>query len=271
MAVGSREARLTGAAEVPGRQADAASVGTAHIGRDVPHPLLGVICCHSNCATVNHLTAVGLAVVLTLRAGFALVIVGAAAVEISHQTVALSLIVTGVRAAAVILHLTGCTSEALRAFTYEAVDQGLAAPSVPTGTAGTAGPLNLTVPTLKPRLANTLVASGHLLAGPSILTLTMAAVHIDFTVLANPSRKAGTVISTNQVFARVSIVARLPRTLINVYLAGLARPLLRTEAFEAVLHVHAGPALSTGAGGTFVCVFSTGGPGPSCWTVTLKA
>lgn len=39
----------------------------------------------------------------------------------------------------------------------------------------------------------------------------------DVTVLAHPSRKAGTVISTNQVFARVSIEARLdPRTLKNV-------------------------------------------------------
>ena len=39
----------------------------------------------------------------------------------------------------------------------------------------------------------------------------------DVTVPAHPSAKAGTDISTNQVFARVSIDARLdPRTLINV-------------------------------------------------------
>lgn len=38
----------------------------------------------------------------------------------------------------------------------------------------------------------------------------------DVTVLAHPSTKAATVISTNQVFARVSIEARLLRTLINV-------------------------------------------------------
>jgi len=38
----------------------------------------------------------------------------------------------------------------------------------------------------------------------------------DVTVLAHPSTKAGTVISTNQVFARVSIEARLPCTFINV-------------------------------------------------------
>lgn len=184
---------------------------------------------------------------------------------------ALGLIVTWVRAAGVILHLTSCTSEALQAFTHEPVQQGVAAATVPTWTAGTAVSLNLAVPTHESWLANTLVASGHLLAGPSILTLTMATVHIDVTVLANPSTKAGTVISTNQVFARVSIEARLPRTLINVYLAGLARPVRRTDAFEAVLHVHAGSSLSTGARGTFICVFSTGRPRPACRTVTLKS
>lgn len=54
MAVGASESRLTGAAEVPSRQADAATVGSAHIGRDVPHPLLGIVGCHGNRATVNH-------------------------------------------------------------------------------------------------------------------------------------------------------------------------------------------------------------------------
>lgn len=61
-------------------------------------------------------------------------------------------------------HLTGCTSEALRAFTHESVQQGVAAAPVPTRTAGTAVPLNLTVSAHESRLANTLVASGHLLA-----------------------------------------------------------------------------------------------------------
>lgn len=51
------------------------------------------------------LTLVSLAVVLELWTGLALVIVWAAAVEISHQAVALGLIVTWVRAARVILHL----------------------------------------------------------------------------------------------------------------------------------------------------------------------
>lgn len=55
MAVGASESRLAGAAEVPGGQADATAVGAAHIGRDVPHPLLGVIGCHGNGAAVNHL------------------------------------------------------------------------------------------------------------------------------------------------------------------------------------------------------------------------
>lgn len=40
----------------------------------------------------------------------------------------------------------------------------------------------------------------------------------------------------------------------HTYLAGLACPLWKTEAFEAVLHVDACPALSTGAGGTFISV-----------------
>ncbi len=40
----------------------------------------------------------------------------------------------------------------------------------------------------------------------------------------------------------------------QTYLAGLSRPLWRTEAFEAVLHVDAGSTLSTGAGRTFICV-----------------
>lgn len=173
---------------------------------------------------------------------------------------ALGLVVTRVWAAWVVLHLAGCASETLRAFTHESIQQSMAATAVPARAASTAVPLNLAVSTHETRLANTLVASGHLLAGPSILTLSMAAVHIAVTVLAHPSMKAGTVISTNQVFARVSIEARLHRTLINVYLAGFARPLRRTEAFKAVLHVDAGPALTTGAGGTFICVFSTGRP-----------
>lgn len=135
---------------------------------------------------------------------------------------ALGLVVTRVWAAWVVLHLAGCASETLRAFTHESIQQSMAATAVPARAASTAVPLNLAVSTHETRLANTLVASGHLLAGPSILTLSMAAVHI--------------------------------------YLAGFARPLWRTEAFEAVLHVDAGPTLTTGAGGTFICVFSTGRP-----------
>lgn len=38
----------------------------------------------------------------------------------------------------------------------------------------------------------------------------------DVTVLSSPSLKAVTVISTNQIFASVSIFARLPHTLIHV-------------------------------------------------------
>lgn len=42
----------------------------------------------------------------------------------------------------------------------------------------------------------------------------------------------------------------------RTYLAGLPRPLWRTETLEAVLHVDAGSALSTGAGGAFVRVWN---------------
>lgn len=54
MAVGAGESRLTGAAEVAGGQAHAAAVGAAHVGRDVPHPSLGVVGRHGNRAAVNH-------------------------------------------------------------------------------------------------------------------------------------------------------------------------------------------------------------------------
>ncbi len=42
----------------------------------------------------------------------------------------------------------------------------------------------------------------------------------------------------------------------HTYLACLACPLWRAETFEAVLHVDAGSTLSTGVGGTFICVWN---------------
>ena len=54
MAVGPAEARLAPAAEVSRRLADAAPVGTAHVGGDVPHPLLGVVGRHGDSAAVDH-------------------------------------------------------------------------------------------------------------------------------------------------------------------------------------------------------------------------
>lgn len=83
MAVGASESRLAGAAEVPSRQADAATVWPTHIGRNVPHLLLGVISYNSNSAAVNHFTLVGLAVVFELRTSFALIMIRAAAVEVT--------------------------------------------------------------------------------------------------------------------------------------------------------------------------------------------
>lgn len=46
--------------------------------------------------------------------------------------------------------------------------------------------------------------------------LPIGRILTDVTALARPSRKAGAVKSTNQIFASVSIEARLPQTLINV-------------------------------------------------------
>lgn len=54
VAVGSGESRLAGAAEVAGGEAHAAAVRAAHVGRDVPHPPLGVVGRHGNRAAVNH-------------------------------------------------------------------------------------------------------------------------------------------------------------------------------------------------------------------------
>lgn len=49
-----------------------------------------------------------------------------------------------------------------------------------------------------------------------MLTLPMAIVDVDLAVDALPAREAITVIAANQVFARKSIKARLPFTLIGV-------------------------------------------------------
>lgn len=75
-------------------------------------------------------------------------------------------------------HLTGCTSEALRAFTRKALQQGMAAPTAPTRTAGTAVSLNLAVATHESRLANTLVASGRLLKQKQTYTLHFTQMQI---------------------------------------------------------------------------------------------
>lgn len=53
MAVGPAEARLAPAAEVPRRLADAAAVGAADAGGDVPRPLLGVVGRHGDGAAVD--------------------------------------------------------------------------------------------------------------------------------------------------------------------------------------------------------------------------
>jgi hypothetical protein len=134
-------------------------------------------------------TGIGLAVVLELRAGLALIVIRTGTVEVFHQTVALGLVLARVRAARVTLHLrmhrwkdewmngwinrsflcikdktrfvkgldwtiahlTGSASVSLWALTHEAVQQGVAPAPVSTRAAGTAVPLDLTVPAHKPR------------------------------------------------------------------------------------------------------------------------
>lgn len=145
---------------------------------------------------------------------------------------ALGLVLARVWITAIVLHLTGCPSEALWTGTHKTIQQGMAAATISARTAKAIVPLKLAVATNKTWLANALVASGCVLTGTSVLTLSMAAVQID---LAAPSC-----------------------------------PLWRTEAFKAVLHVDAGPSMSTGRGGTFICVFSTGWSRPASRTVTLK-
>lgn len=142
------------------------------------------------------LTLVGLTVVLELGAGFALVVIRAAAVEVSHKAAALGPVVTGVWTARVVLHLrtgrskdvfllrvkcssilpsgssphlTACTREASGTFTHESFQQGVAAAVVPTRAAGTAVSLNLTVPAHESRLASTAIASGQLLTQRHVL------------------------------------------------------------------------------------------------------
>lgn len=231
VAVRPGEPRVTGAAEVPGRQTDAAPMGSTDVRRDVPHTFLRVVGCHSDRAAVNHFALVGFAVVLELGAGFAFVGVLTAAVEVASQAVTLGFVVARVWAAGITLQLAGRAREPLWAFTLKPVQECVTAPAVLTRTAPTAVPLDLTVLSRKSGLARALVAPGHLLTRPSVLT--PASVHI--------------------------------------YLAGLSCPLQRTDAFKVVLQINTGPAVSTGVRLALICVFSAGGAGPSWGTVTLKA
>lgn len=109
-----------------------------------------------------------------------------------------------------------------------------------------------------------MVASmNQLLASCSILALSVAAIEIDVTVLSGPSLKAVTVISTNHVFARVSIYTRLPHTLICIDFTGLPNPLRRADTLKAIFQVDTCSASRTRAGGTFIHVFSTSGSLPA--------
>lgn len=220
VAVGPGESRLARAAEVPGGPADAASVGAAHVGGDVPRPLPGVVGRHGDGAAVDHcgrrlvviwglvraafaaasarLTSalVRLAVVLQLRAGFPLVVVGATAAEVARrQAAAARRVPARVGAARVLLdlreagqrsetrrrrgfpgawrrgwgrHLAGGASEAGRTLADEAAREGVAAPAVPARGAGAAVPPQLAAPTHEPRRAGALVPSGRVLKARAI-------------------------------------------------------------------------------------------------------
>lgn len=111
--------------------------------------------------------------------------------------------------------------------------------------------------------AYTLVPIHQILAGATVLTLPMTIVDVDVAVDALPAREAITVIAANQVFARKSIKARLPFTLIGVQLASSPHPLLWADALKAVHLIHTGAACCTWIRGTLINVKGTGGSTPA--------
>lgn len=132
-------------------------------------------------------------------------------------------------------------------------------------------PLDLTVNSQETSRTRAVVTPRASLACCSVLALTVAGADIDVTVLSGPSPKTVAVISTNQIFARVSVHTGLCRTLISIYLTCFSLPLRRADTLEAVLQVNAGPALSARAGGTFVQIVGAGWTFPAWRTLALEA
>lgn len=212
--------------------------------------------------------------VFTVCTGLPLIVLRTGAVEIPQQAVAGRLVLTrvGLTRIRMAWYLTERSNVARQTFTYKAVQQHVTLAGILARAAGTLVPLDLTVGAREAWGTLAMVASScSFLTSCSILALSMAAIHVDVTVLSGPSLKAVTMISTNQVFARVSVNARLPHTLIYINLAGLPSPLRRTETLKAILQIDTRSPLSTRTGSTLIHVFSTGGTLPAWRTVAFKA
>lgn len=88
--------------------------------------------------------------------------------------------------------------------------------------------------------------------------------------MSRPSPKTDAVISTNQIFARVSIHTWLSCALIYIYLAGLSFPLWGAHTVKAILQINTGPTLSARTGHTLIQIVGTGRAVPAWRTLALK-
>lgn len=152
----------------------------------------------------------------------------------------------------------------------EAIDQVVTDASVLAWIAGALVYFYLTVLADKSTRTVTAISIYLILANASILALTAAVINIDVTVFSCPSWDAVTVISTNEISARISINTGISLTLISIQLTGGPNPLWRTNALKAINKVFTDSSAGTRVGRTFINIDSTGWTGPSRWTMTLK-
>lgn len=221
------------------------------------------------------MTRGGLAVLLETFTRLPLEAFGTRAVEVLVHAVALGLVLARVWVARVrrgpARDLTKLPSKLRWALTHEGVQHGMALATVLARPAFTLVPLDFTVSAHKTWRTLAVVTLQTLLARCSIQTLTVAVLHVDVTVLSGPSLKTAAEISTNQIFAKESVLTAIsPRTLICIYLAGLSLPLWRAHTLEAVLQVDTGSTLSTRAGGTLMQIVGTGRTRPARRTPALE-
>lgn len=248
MAVDTTEALVADAGEVSSGMTDAASARSAHVRGNVPHHGR-VVGRHGNCAAVNHLTWGGLAALLQSGTGLPLVAFGTSAVEVLSHTVTRGFIFTRTGITRFCWgpswDLAQLSGELGRTVTLEAVEHCAAFAVVVARLAVTLVPLDVAVGAHKARRAQAVVTPRTILASGAVLALTMTPFQIDVTVLSRPSPKTDAVISTNQIFARMSTDTGLAFALIYIYLAGLSFPLRGAHTLKAILQIDAGPPLST--------------------------